>query len=340
MNGPEDTTLTNRITSGRRRLFAGGILQLIAGMSCASGAALGLLSILHSTRMIDGPAGLLGFLSLLLYRLVAVSIAAWFITMALGSMSAKRWSPTLTLAYAWPAIVLGPFSFITTIVYRPEILKALTSWGSLTGDMVMISIYPMVYMTVTYFVFPGVLLLLYSGKRVKEACEHDHVQPSWTDNHPLPFLATCLWFCFEGFRILSLMLVLSLFPLFGIFIKGYAGLALAVLDVVLFLVIVRGLYRRSIGAWWGALGICIFVFVSFGVTLVRTDMPALLNQMEIGGPAMYLFELTALLHSPGFAVRMICAIVLVLALLLFSKRYFGKEGALCPHPESVVNKQP
>ena len=41
MNGPEDTTLTNRITSGRRRLFAGGILQLIAGMSCASGAALG-----------------------------------------------------------------------------------------------------------------------------------------------------------------------------------------------------------------------------------------------------------------------------------------------------------
>lgn len=339
MNVTEGVTLTNRIASGRRRLFAGGILQLIAGMSCASGAALGLYALLMSVNMINGPAGLLGFFSLSLYRLVAVSVAAWFITMAQGSMSAKRWARTLTLAYAWPAIILGAFSFIGTIICEPMILKTLMSGGSATGDMVMFAIYPTVYRLVTYLVFPGLLLLLYSGKQVKETSEHDHAQLSWTDKHPLPFLATCLWFCFEGFRILSLMLVLSLFPLFGIFITGYAGLAMAVLALALFLVIVRGFYRRSISAWWGAVGVCIFVFVSFAVTLVRTDMPALLNQMEMGGPAMYLFELIYLLHSPGFAVQIICAIVLVLVLLLFSKRYFGKEGASCPDPESIVAKQ-
>lgn len=328
MNDLNEVALTSSIKNGRRRLIAGGIIQIIAGMLCAMGAALTILGLLIMGDVADETATPFFSLSMAFAIFFYAAISVWLITVGLGSINMKRWARALSLIVAWTGLIIGANAIIAMVLFMPDFFQLMDSKEGIPPNVQgIVAVITMIMMACVYVIFPGVMVLLYSGKRVKQACEYYNPQPSWADSRPLPVLAACFLFFFQAFGMLPMMFFLKGFPLFGLVIGGPAGILLVGLTVLLLLVIALGLYRLRLEAWWGAIIATLFLFGSFTVTFFRMDSLELMKLMDMSEQEIEALNMGSFLDSPAFTVQMVGSIVILLAFLLFIRRYFRKpEG--------------
>ena len=335
MSNLEEAILTKNIRSGRRRLIAGGIIQVIAGVITAILAAAMLLASLIFGDMEDEHLASVINRSFMYSLFFYGGITAWMITMGLGSLSLKRWARALTLVVMWPGFVLGAYTAITSFLFVPDMLQSFSPGENVPAELMsVVTYFSMGMIFVIYIGFPGLLVLLYTGKRTREACEYYQPSPVWTDKRPLPVLAACFLFCSQTIGLRPLFLVLDAFPLFGTLVKGPVGFALIGATLLLCVPLTWGFYQLRPLAWWGTLTLSLFLFSTLSVTFFRMDGVELMRLFGFTDQDMQQVQVGDFLNLPIFNTQMIGFPILMLAFFGYTKRFFkkGEEAVLSPEP--------
>lgn len=319
MSDPEQTLQSLPFKDRRGRLIAGGILQIIAGVCCAFGFAFSFLGMLIVNDLADESNE--NFLNIsLLFGLCLYTVAAlWFIIMGLGSLSMRRWARALTLAFAWISLVEGTTALLGMAIFMPKMLQAMTSAEDLPANMVYISsIIGILVPAFLYIVYPGILVLLYSGKDVKRTCEYYNPLPCWTDRRPLPILAASLILCLHPFHLLFMVIPLQK--------SDPAVLLLVPLAILVFFALAWGFYRLYTPAWWGAilaspllLGLAVFIYS-------RIDYTELFQSMGVDEKAFGQMGTNAFMDNSGTWMSTALMAICIWGFLLYTKRYFKKPG--------------
>lgn len=312
-------------------LVAFGVIQLCFGL--LSGLLTVLMVVMAIAAVTMGPQAVEQGLQagpMLTGAVVYGLVAAWFISVGYGSIKARRWARSLTLAVSWLGLVGGGAGAVGMFFFMGDMIKAMESQGQMPPGFGQTMAAIMVGTVFTFYVIiPGILLLFYSGKNVKTTCEYRNPEPSWTDACPLPVLIQVVLLASYAVGILSMAGYRFATPFFGITLTGVTG-AIAILSISLCCAfLARGSYRHQPMAWWGTVALVLFWGASAFVTFVRGDLMAFYTAM--GMPEVQLEAIRPMLEGGAMQNFVLWAtplwLVGVLGFFVYTKRYFvGKDG--------------
>lgn len=337
MSDPEETLQSLPFKDRRGRLIAGGILQIIAGVCCAFALALSALGMFIFNDLAEETDKNLLNIPILIGLCMYTAAMLWFLIIGLGSLSMRRWARALTLIAAWAGLVMGTATFFGMAISMPKISQIMAHNEGMPPDMGYIS--AIIGMTVTafiYIVFPGILILLYSGKDVKRTCEHYNSALSWTDRRPLPILAVSLVLCFQPYTISFTFLYLHNSSRFGSWFQGPLSLLIFTPGILVFLVLALGFYRLRTWAWWGAIIFIPLVFGFNAFTYTRENPSEVLKNMGVDEKLFGDMDMEALMGNPGTWIPSILMMICFLGFLLYTKRYFKKTETPPTDTDSTI----
>jgi hypothetical protein len=178
------------------------------------------------------------------------------------------------------------------------------------------------FWAVIYVVIPSILVLFYSGKDVKATCEYRDPQERWTDKCPVPVLAVSFVSVVWAVSMLSAGIYKWTIPFFGSMASGTAGaIVISVLTVVL-VYIARGTYKLDIKAWWCALLVHIGWSLSAIITFSTVDMEKFYENMDFSKQQLDMMKQYGTLWGPGMSLLLGFWAIVVLAYLIYVRRYF------------------
>ena len=291
------------------------------------------------------------------------ALGAIFAAGGIGSIQAKSWARILMIVLSsfWLGFgllgTLGVAAMMPIMMRQQEAIlqqNPAAQGGQLPPHfMGTVMVVTIAFQVVIMVLLPLVLLLFYTRKNVKATCEPLSNPPSLplpatavpaaptavasptipgapaTDSAkrglPVPIVLAVMWFSFVA---VSGLVTASWFPLavvFGVKVQGVEArlilLALALLNGYC----AWGFYKLRIAAWWTAVGLFVFSFLSGIMTAIKGTPSSLYEdayrQMGMDPQQMRPFMLDAhtmqLLQSLGLLV-----FVAFFALLLYTRRYF------------------
>jgi hypothetical protein len=265
---------------------------------------------------------------------IDVLVAVVLICVGIGLGTARRWAWALTVAWSWVWLVVGAVSFVYVSLTARATQAAVAVNAKLPeGLTTFMWIVPIATSVLMYFVIPGALLALCQRESVRATCERRDPKIRWTDRCPLPVLPLSL---IDAFSVSSAFSMSTCLPVFGIYVSGSAGVAVAVLMACLFAWLAWGTYRLKPAAWWGALVVVVvgtadgvFAFAAMDMSEMYKTMgitAELLESMRKAG----LFDILSR-YGPWLTLTSGLA---ALGYLMFLRRYFFR--AKVPAPESAL----
>lgn len=326
MSYPEETLQPLPFKDRRGRLTAGGILQIIVGIGCAFGLAYSTYRLYFFMHFPPG-IGDEFYASFFGFCQFAV-VTPWLLIMGQGSLSMRRWARSLTLIAAGAMLVM---SIASLVISMPMIVKLFLNSGNVQhkSDVIFITTWVIGIRTL-YVAFPGILILLYSGKETKRSCEQKNPQPSWTDQRPLPILAASFLLCFHLYS-LSHIFTFDHYPLPAESWFGRLAVLLATaLAIGLSFIIARGFYRLRTWAWWSAISVTPLLFLFVTALYVHTRYSEMLIHTRHGEQTSR--KLEALTATAGAWLPPLLVMLCIWVFLFYTKRYF-KNNAESPMPD-------
>lgn len=303
-----------------------GVLQIAFGALCAliallvAGTTLMLRSVTVDTEAVGAdPAAMLTAV------LVYVLVAAWFLTMGIGSILARRWARALTLVASWLWLAAGVSGIMFALFFMGDMYESIAADGQLPpGFAQMMNMIVLGFMAAFYVAIPGSLLLFYRMPSVKATCERHNPQPSWTDASPLPVLAhTCLLIAYS----VSMLFVTTYnwtIPFFGQLLSGAIGATVAIPSAALFLGLAWGIFRLKPAVWWATLACTIVWSTSALLTFSRVSMIDFYS--EFGMPEQQLDAMRHMLQDGDFERMIVVSIAFwssgLIGLMLYTKRFY------------------
>lgn len=305
-----------------------GIVQIICGGLAALAVPFVLLSMLLSRKTLGIHQPLSRSLSsVATYAFVAVTNVA----LGIGSIQARRWARALTLVSSWIWLVLGVLLTVLFVAILPaSFMMGMRRAASAhpggppmpLGVAAVILTFVIVLFAVLLIALPLAFVIFYSRKDVVETCRHRDPVERWTDPIPMPVLAAVLLFscgaAYYGLTVAST----PIFPLFGRYLTGLpaalCGIATAMVDAV----IAYLFFRLSVSGWWLAVGMCTLRLISAGITFWRADLYGAYGKMGFGQSELQLIQSSPLFRSHVFLWWSWGAMMLMLAYLIWLKRFF------------------
>ncbi len=299
-------------------LVAFGVFDLLLAL-CSFLLVVFLLvgSRLHPANMPPGYAPPnLAFASVI-YLLAAV---AWG-WLGAGSILARRWACSLSLAAGWLWLVIGAISGIFLFVFMPRVFDAMPAMpqaGVRAGVMGCLAL----FWALGFILLPLGYVLFYGSRNVRATCAARDPRPRWTDRCP-PAVLPLVVLAFVSVPALAVSSLHPAFPAFGSTLVGppaaIAFLVLAALEVA----VAWGLYRLLPAAWWGRLALWLFSSGSSAFTFYRgIDWQKILRATgQPDNPAMGQM-MTGVLHDPLFLATLALTACGCLGYMLWIRRYF------------------
>jgi hypothetical protein len=179
------------------------------------------------------------------------------------------------------------------------------------------------FMTVFYVIIPAVLVLFYGGKNVKATCEFRDSQVRWTDKCPLPVLALSLLFGLWAVSMLFCGCYGWTVPFFGFIATGIKGAAIALVGMLLFGYVARGLYKLSIKAWWCAVLLTVLCGLSTVITFSRVSLLDFYQKMNFPQQQLDIIKQYGMPDTSTMVLFFGLWVVGFLAYLLYTKKYFA-----------------
>lgn len=306
----------------RTGLMVFGILQLFLGGFC-----LLFLLLLGASALLPRPVdegvdarsllpGLLGYLLL----------AAWFVTMGIGSIRARRWARALILVAAWVWLISGAMGMVFFGLFWKTMAQAMAADGQVPAAMIRaILAVTVVFMSVIYLVIPGALVLFYGRRDVRETCERLDPATRWTDHCPLPVLAMSL---LTGVGAACLPLAGFYHwpvPFFGVVLTGAQGAAVSLALLLLLAWLAWRAWLVDARAWWGAVLLVGAWSASAMLTFSRMGLMRFYEQMEI--PAVQLARMRPIAEAMDPVMIPLSAVwaVALLGYLLSIRHLFPRQ---------------
>jgi hypothetical protein len=297
-------------------IFTGVVQLLIGGFAFLTVLILAAITA-ATANMTDG------FDQRQLYLAVPVylGIAAFFILMGIGSLKIRTWARNIMLIVSWFTLIMGILVIVFAALVMPNLInQMLGQVGGIEGAFLRLVIF-MVDFTL-FFIFiaiPGMFVILYSLKSVKQSFALADPDSNWTDRVPLPILAITLFMWITAASSLLQVLIGTLFPFFGFLLPRLSSrvlwFAFAALSFYLGLLV----YWRRLSGWAGSVAFLLFNFASnviTGVTYGFIEMGALMSQQSL----IYDFDVSYLERS--ITIFLVISFTLYIGFFAYTGSYF------------------
>jgi hypothetical protein len=300
-----------------------GIVEIVMGLVCLLLLGVMLLAFLFTSNSAAGAAaiplkGLIG--ALFMYGV----LGAFFITMGIGSILARRWARAIMLMVSALWLAFGAISLITMFSLLPQILSnpAMNVEQVQSGAVAVIKGVLVVFSIVFFVILPGIFFLFYRSPNVKATCEQRDPKPRWTDRS-LPVLSLSL---VSGSMALGMVITMfiNVVPFFGIVLTGIPAM---IYEVTFGAVAAWGawhLFYQRMRGWLAIVVLSLLGMLSWVVTLLRGD--PLEMYRAYGIPQEQLQQMAAineLQNSPAYWLA-----IFVSALVWFGYLWFVRKALL------------
>ena len=270
--------------------------------------------------------GSLWFAYLVVQNLGYYIIAAICIPLGLGHLWLRRWALTLTRLTLWFWLGAGLILAVNILFLLPSLSRLdlsqealvtnLAFWGAavLAGGLVA----------------PAFGLWFYYRETVHRIFAGHDPHIYWTERYPFPLLAALLLFLIIILVLHLAIFFQGLFPLFGQVLLGRPSAYIIALCILIAGILIYGLVQLRTWAWWGALGYTAALAISSLLTFSRYSFTDILTMLNL--PAFELAFLDRLTPLRDFHLVVLTSVPLLvlLGLLVYSKRYFGRDDELRP----------
>ena len=310
---------------GKGGLIFFGVVQILLGALCLL-AVIGMIAAQFAPArpemMASKPPPTAMIPGVVLY----LGIATWLVWMGVGSIWARRWARTLILVAAWVLLMSGIHALVTMQMFMPE-LSGQTIGGKTITPAMASGMNWMFYGTISIFMFliPGVLLLYYSRRHVREIVEYRDPQARWTDKAPLPVLVLCGFLLTVVLSLVTLGYTGWVIPLFGVIIDGFSGAMAATLSALLALYAVRKLYSLERIGWRLVFALTLFWSVSMMVTFLQVGPAEYFNAVKTPPwqieQAPWIKE-SMKMNEAGLMLNFAVTALLFLGYTVYLKKYF------------------
>lgn len=237
----------------RKILYAIGVILLAIGITCIFIAPMEVVCFYFFIE--GGRFHFDGFnFGSLMFSFIAVQIIGYYIIAAVsiplgyGHLKLKLWVKRLSLALLWFWIIVGmPLTILFAIALAAS--KEPSLW-------LVITIMPLMYPIV-----PAVLIWFYRKKDVELTLKSRDKKMYLLDKIPMPVLVILFLFSFYILTLQVLLLFRGIYPFFGVLLLDLKGSFVISISIMIFLLLLWGLFRLKAWAWWGSV-------VYFGITTV------------------------------------------------------------------------
>jgi len=223
-------------------------------------------------------------------RLMGNSLFHWAVLgvglmiLGIGSTRCRRWAQALTLVVNWIVMVEGVVITLITAVVLPRIMLAFSAHAAhphSRGAMLVLSALVIGFFTVFFVLIPLIFVIVYSRNSVRATCEQRDSVPRWTDQVPLLLLALMVMYFWGAIYLVGMAVFLPVFPLFGIYVSGWAAAAVCIAWSAVLVRLTVGMYRKDIRAWWMALALKVMGLLSCLTTIAHSGVAQLFRMMHM-----------------------------------------------------------
>lgn len=242
-------------------------------------------------------------------------IAAILIPLGYGHLKRRRWARRLSLAAVWFWIVVGVpllFVFMVFLIGFKEISVALV-------------LLAMIGLGLAYFIVPGLLIWFYRSRDVRLTFERHDPRSYWIEYIPVRVLVLSMLVLFYAAVLHIPLFFNGIFPLFGQWVFGLAGILLLTVSILLLAGLAWGTLRQEQWAWWGALVFFVLLGISAIWTLARSSLGDILAGMRFPPTEMEILQGVPL-RGLHVAPLIGTPLLLTVGWIVLSKRYFGGQG--------------
>lgn len=264
--------------------------------------------------------GSLWFAYLVAQNLGYYIVAAVCLPLGLGHLGLRRWALTLARLYLWFWLAAG-----ILLAWNWLWLSLSTTLPDLTQAFPSLQLQAIGWTAfVAMIVLPVLGLGFYYSTTVGQVFEEHDPKVHWTERYPFRLLALQLFF-------LILILVLHLavffqgiFPLFGRLLLGRSSAYILSACVLAAVVLMYGIARQKIWAWWGSLVFLSLLSVSTWMTFSRYRFYDIILRMNLPGAEIDFLNRLNRLQDVSLVWMFTPALLAALGLTLASRRDFSK----------------
>jgi len=283
-----------------------GIIHLIGGAIC-------LLIILSTVAVSKVPQT-----SIAQNLLVYAVFAAYLFAVGIGSIRKRRWARALALVVSWIWLITGVISGAMLILVMPHIMVLVPPSAAR-----MVTVFVTALVAFFYIILPLVFILFYGRQDVQATVETNDTQVRWTDRAPLPVLGVSLALAFGAVALIA-NAARPVIPLFGTVLTGAPATLTVLALAALFAFVAVQLYRLKESAWWTLVLLQLIGGVFAALTLARTDMNRVYEQMGVMTPQIRAMHLEQIFGNPLLWGLAAVAWIGYFAFLIWIRRDFGR----------------
>ena len=242
-------------------------------------------------------------------------IAALSIPLGYGHLKIRRWARTLSLTLLWSWLVVG----------APLIVIVFFILAGSKDLPLPVALIALVFLVLSYLVFPGLLIRFYRGRNVRRTFETKDTKSCWVENLPMPILVLSSLYLFYIVVLHILILFNGTFPALGVFVFGLQGILLLDVSIGCLMCLIWGTLRLRPWAWWGAVILLGLLTFSTILTFFRSSYSTILSGLAF--PPREIEFLKGLpVQGYHFAVLAGIPLLITWGVAILSKRHF-RPGA-------------
>lgn len=207
-------------------------------------------------------------------------IAALLIPLGYGTIRLRSWARHLMYAMIRFWVVAG-LPLIAAFFF------VLVSSKDLPLPVIVLTA---VVLAAAYLFLPGVLRRFYGARDTRLSFGAPNPDGSWIETIPIPLLALGCVFVFFILILHAQIFFNGIFPVFGTWISGLAGIVLLDASIIALAVLLWGTVRVRRWAWWGGLVYFGIVTCSYIITLSASSWQELLATLDFPSYEMEILQ--------------------------------------------------
>ncbi|MBN1430056.1 MAG: hypothetical protein JXB07_16925 [Anaerolineae bacterium] len=217
---------------------------------------------------------------------IATQIAGYYVIavigvgLGMGHLRLRRWARELSLTLSATWLIVGlPLTLIALLMYTTA--KDPSPLASLAALPIAALVYP---------VAPILLMRFYRGDSVRSTFEEADPAPSFLADIPLSVQVLCVLLILNIIALHGMVLLNGMFPLFGVLLIDMSGILALDVTFLLLVLLIWGLARLKVWAWWATLITFVLLTASTVVTLPRYTVGNILHMMRFAPKEVDIFS--------------------------------------------------
>lgn len=251
-------------------------------------------------------------------------VAAVCLPLAIGHIRLRRWGLTLARLYAWFWLGAGILLVVNSVFLIPSVFKLDLEREIIITRLVLV----IVSYLIALVILPLLALWFYKSEKVRSVFVAHDPNLYWTERYPFPLLAVFLLFFISIIVLHIAMFFQAMFPMFGRILLGRQSVYILALCSLIFIVLIYGITRLKLWAWWGSLVYVSLLTISSVMTFSRYRFYDIVQIMNLPAYELEFIDKMLLIHDYRLVGLITIPLLVIVGLIIYSRRYFWKDANL------------